>query len=166
MVKSGITVFNTSPLIFLARLDFIKQAIELFGSCSCLPKGVMEEICAKKDQAGQIITDLLNKEKLCIREARLTPLVEKYRRRMGRGESEAIVLAIETEADFVILDDFVARKEAEKLGLRVKGTLGIVKKLLIEEKIGIDDMEEFYRTLWAMNFRIKKSVFDKIMRDI
>jgi len=35
------------------------------------------------------------------------------------GESEAIVLAIELEADYVILDDFAARKEAVRLGLNV-----------------------------------------------
>ena len=40
-------VFNTSPLIFLAKLDFIKQAVSLF-ECY-LPKMVMEEIKAKED---------------------------------------------------------------------------------------------------------------------
>jgi len=45
------------------------------------------------------------------------------------GESEAIVLAIELEADYVILDDFVARKEAVRLGLNVKGNPWNYKKV-------------------------------------
>ncbi|WP_293157521.1 hypothetical protein [Okeania sp. SIO2C9] len=47
----------------------------------------------------------------------------------GRGESETIALAKELQTDFVILDDLAARKMATNLGLNVKGTLAILKKL-------------------------------------
>jgi predicted nucleic acid-binding protein len=49
-------------------------------------------------------------------------------------------LAIEKNADLVILDDFAARKIAIELGLEVKGTLGILKKLVGGKKIGKGDM--------------------------
>jgi len=47
----------------------------------------------------------------------------------------------------VILDDFAARKAAMELGLKVKGTLGIIKKLLEENKIKIEDINKLYETL-------------------
>ena len=54
-------------------------------------------------------------------------------------------MAIELEADYVILDDFVARKEAVRLGLNVKGTLGIIRKLMTDKHIEVIDMDEFIR---------------------
>jgi predicted nucleic acid-binding protein len=45
---------------------------------------------------------------------------------LDRGESSAITLALETPASTVILDDYKARKVAEKLGLDVTGTIGVI----------------------------------------
>ena len=42
------------------------------------------------------------------------------------GEQQALALAKEIHADFVLLDDRVARRFAENEALKVKGTLGIV----------------------------------------
>ena len=42
------------------------------------------------------------------------------------GERQALALAKEVRADFVLLDDKVARRFAESESLKVKGTLGIV----------------------------------------
>lgn len=42
------------------------------------------------------------------------------------GERDAIALAIELSADWIVLDDLPARKTAEALGLRVIGSAGVV----------------------------------------
>jgi predicted nucleic acid-binding protein len=42
------------------------------------------------------------------------------------GERQALALAREIQADLVLLDDKVARRFAEKISLRAKGTLGIL----------------------------------------
>jgi len=78
------------------------------------------------------------------------------------GESEAIVLAIELEADYVILDDFVARKEAVRLGLNVKGTLGIIRKLMTDKHIEVIDMDDLYERLKKIRFRVKRDIFNRI----
>jgi predicted nucleic acid-binding protein len=44
---------------------------------------------------------------------------------LDRGEKQAIQLTMNENADWVLLDDMQARIEAKKLGLRVKGTLGV-----------------------------------------
>lgn len=53
------------------------------------------------------------------------------------GESEAMVLTQELNADFVLLDDRNARREAQRLGLNVIGTVGVLlrakDKSLIQE---------------------------------
>jgi predicted nucleic acid-binding protein len=58
---------------------------------------------------------------------------DKYRQQLlemqiDKGESSAIALALETPQSTIILDDFKARKIAEKLGLNVTGTLGVIIK--------------------------------------
>src|SRR5437867_3175974 len=52
--------------------------------------------------------------------------VLRLRGRLGRGEAEAIVLAKELRADYVVLDDATARRIAEAEGCLVLGLLGLL----------------------------------------
>lgn len=47
---------------------------------------------------------------------------------IGKGEASAIALALETADNVLILDDWKARRLAERLGLSVTGTLGVLIK--------------------------------------
>ncbi|MGD9372874.1 MAG: hypothetical protein PVF14_15735, partial [Desulfobacterales bacterium] len=77
----------------------------------------------------------------------------------------SIALSIETGADLVILDDHAARIEAMRLGLSVKGTLGIVRRLK-EDGAFEGDLEELFINLKAMGFRIRPELFWKILSEI
>jgi len=46
--------------------------------------------------------------------------------RLHRGELEVMVLAQELGADLVVMDDLLARRKAQRLGLRVVGTVGVL----------------------------------------
>ena len=47
---------------------------------------------------------------------------------IDKGEASAIALAKETPDSTIILDDYKARKVAEKLGLHITGTIGVIIK--------------------------------------
>ena len=47
---------------------------------------------------------------------------------LGPGEREAISLALEVKADFVLIDETLGRKVAVKNNMAVKGTLGILEE--------------------------------------
>ena len=47
---------------------------------------------------------------------------------LDKGEAEAIVLATESEADLIQLDESLGRFHAKHAGLRVTGTIGILVK--------------------------------------
>jgi len=57
-------------------------------------------------------------------------LVVALQRDLDRGEAESIALALELDADLVLLDEREGRRAARRLGLRVVGVLG----LLLEAK--------------------------------
>ena len=157
-------IFNSSPLIFLARLHLL----EIFVNASdefYLPEFVIEEIKAKQDEASEYIQCLIDDNKIEVRANNLISLASSLNARLGKGESEAIALCTELQADYVVLDDFAARKEAMRLGLNVRGTLAIIRKLNSEGKIAIDNLDELYQRLMAINFRVKRSLFDAIFED-
>ena len=61
------------------------------------------------------------------------------------GEAEAIVLAIELKADFLLLDERKGRAIATRLGLRPIGLLGVLveakhKRLITDLRSVLDDL--------------------------
>lgn len=154
-------VFNTSPIIFLCKLGYLELAMNLFDDIY-IPTSVFTEISKKEDTLKTLIEVFIQEETFKQREIKLINIFRGLNQRIGKGESEAIVLAIELEADYVILDDFVARKEAIKLGLNVKGTLGIIRKLMNDKRIEIIVLDDLYERLKKIKFRVKRDIFNKI----
>jgi predicted nucleic acid-binding protein len=154
-------VINSSPLIFLVKLQFLELFLDSDDEFY-IPSAVLEEIHVKSDEVSQVISPLVEAGKIMVVSTRLLSLVNRLNLNLGLGESEAISLATELQADFIILDDRAARKIAINLGLNVKGTLAIIKKLIQENKIIIDNLDEFYQRLRQINFRVSRSIFDTV----
>jgi len=64
--------------------------------------------------------------------------------RLYQGELETIVLAQEIAVDYVVLDDLLTRRKAQRLGLDVMGTLGL---LLFLEKRSVLSAEQAWRKI-------------------
>lgn len=71
---------------------------------------------------------------------------------LGAGESEAIVLAIERFANWIILDDWKARQAALALSLPVIGTVAVLKKAVEKQLIG--DWSAILEELKNVGFRV------------
>ena len=157
-------VFNSSPLIFLSRLNFL----DLFLTNEAqflLPESVKEEIIAKQDQSSAHINTLIAENKLLVQKVKLFYLANRLNERLGIGESQAITLGVELQPNYIILDDFAARKEAIRLGLNVKVTLAVIRKLQLNGKINISDLDILYQQIRNVNFRVKREIFDSIFED-
>jgi predicted nucleic acid-binding protein len=75
---------------------------------------------------------------------------------IDKGEASAIALAMETADNIVILDDWKARKVAERLGILVTGTLGLIIKA---KNTGIiPSIKPYLDKLKATNFRISEEL--------
>jgi predicted nucleic acid-binding protein len=157
-------VFNSSPLIFLSRLNFLELFLQ-YDYQFYVPEVVMAEINAKQDEASQYVNQSIDNNSLIIKQVNLLSLANSINERLGRGEAEAIALATELQSDYVILDDFAARRQAMRLGLNVKGTLAIIKKMMADDQVKIDDLNQFYQQLLQIKFRVKRSIFEAIFID-
>ncbi|MBD2413653.1 hypothetical protein FACHB389_15395 [Nostoc calcicola FACHB-389] len=154
-------ILNSSPLIFLSKLNYLNQFVDSPDDFY-IPQSVADEIKAKSDPSSQTIQALIDSGNLQIRASKLITLVNSLNQRLGKGESEAIALAIELNTDYVLLDDSTARREAKRLGLNIKGTLAVIKKLSKDGKISIKSLDKLYQQLMEIEFRVKRSLFDRI----
>jgi len=94
-----------------------------------IPKAVEDELSAKPGQENDQVQAFLKKEKLQLRRVS-EKILAGLPVHLGRGEREAIALALDAGADLVILDDQEGRLVARDKGLSVTGTIGV----LIEAK--------------------------------
>jgi predicted nucleic acid-binding protein len=159
-----VIVFDSSPWIFLSKLGLIERAIGLFSEVF-LSSSVGKEVLSRRDEASAELERLQLKGKVKVVSAKSSRLVRALGRRLGKGEAEAIALALEKDVDFVILDDHVARTEAMHLGLEVKGTLAIIRRLMEQGKLEMD-LSELYRHLKEMGFWVKENIFWEIFSGI
>lgn len=84
---------------------------------------------------------------------------------LGRGEAEAIMLALEHPGSLVILDDRHGRRVAIHLGLDVIATLGVLlvakrKGLIQSLAIAIDHLQT------RVGFRIAADLKVKVLREV
>ena len=121
-------VCNTSPLILLAKIHRLDTLIHLYSELM-IPKAVADEIGIKPGKENDQVQALIEKGMLQFRQVS-EKIIAKLPIDLGRGEREAIALAIDSGADLVKLDDQQGRLFSRDKGLTVTGTVGV----LIEAK--------------------------------
>ena len=121
-----LAVSNTSPISNLAaigRLELLKsQFPELW-----IPDAVAEELAAHPDPVAQaIIQNAIRAQWIRIRAPQDSALFRLLLLQLHRGEAEAISLATDLNADFVLIDEQEGRQLASRTGLAVTGVLGVL----------------------------------------
>jgi predicted nucleic acid-binding protein len=127
-------VLNTSPIIFLSKIDCLKLLSECINDIY-VPEAVIYELHEYSLPAFIKIGTLSEIG---------TAYVQGALGRLHQGELEAIMLAREIAADYVALDDLLARRKAQRLELNVIGTLGL---LLLIEKRGLLNAEQTWQKI-------------------
>jgi len=119
-----IVVADASPLIALARIGRLDLLVAVFGQL-LVPDAVWREVVdAGAGKTGA--TDVADADWIERRSVSDSALVNLLRHDLGAGEAEAIVLAREANADFILMDERLGRSAAHSLGLKVVGLVGVL----------------------------------------
>jgi len=119
-----IVVSNTSPLVNLAAIGHLGLLEKLFQNIM-IPQAVYHEITAAgKGQPGAREVDSLTW--IETKKANNWALVKALSQELDMGEAEAIALAVEENANLLLLDERIGRKVASRFGVHHMGVLGII----------------------------------------
>ncbi len=156
----SIWVVNTSPLVFLGNLGRL-ELLRHEGREVCIPRAVAEEIAEKPDAAAQAV------QAVCatwmqVRNVTDQTAVTLVQAALHKGEAEAIVLAAELHAERLVLDDQDARRFADRCGLKVIGTLGIL--LAAKQRGVIASLREEINSLVALGFHVNPQLATAVLQ--
>lgn len=154
-------VVDTSPLIFLAKLDHLNLLSE-GADTICVPQAVLNEIQAKSDEAAVAI-EQISRSWLSVRQVHNRNAVEVLLADLDIGEAEVIVLAREIDADRVVMDDLDARRFARRVGVDLIGTVGLL--LAAHLRGEISSIREEIERLRAFGFRVSPSLVEAVLRE-
>jgi predicted nucleic acid-binding protein len=86
------------------------------------------------------------------------------RQELDAGEAEAIVLALESSAEILLMDERLGRESAQHLGLRCVGVIGVLVKA--KSKSLITTIQPYLDLLRAQaGFRISESLYRRVLTD-
>ena len=120
-------VADTSPLFYLAQLELLHLARELYGKVF-VPTAVWAETLAGGRAVPRLMPQFLAAESegwLVIKHCPQT-IAPAGLSELDEGEREAIHLAQSIRADLLMIDERLGRNAAHRLGLKIIGTLGIL----------------------------------------
>ncbi|MFN2457654.1 MAG: DUF3368 domain-containing protein [Chitinophagaceae bacterium] len=81
---------------------------------------------------------------------------------LDKGEASAIALAIEYPDSIIILDDYKARKVAEKLRLNITGTIGVIIKAKLRGVI--KSVKPYLNKISKTDFRLTPEIEQEALR--
>lgn len=119
-------ISNTSPLLNLAIINQLSLMRQQFREI-IIPDGVFRELRINEDIPGSSqLREAFEASWITVKQVENETFVQLLRRELAQGEAEAIALAIELKADWLLLDERDGRKIARQLGLNLTGVLGII----------------------------------------
>lgn len=143
-----IIVSDTTPLHYLILIRHTELLPNLFGAI-LIPEAVFAEM--SHDKTPTAVLDLMKNLPPWIQVKTPAYVTTESIKGLGKGETEAIALAIEEKADAVLMDDKKAIREARSNGLVVITTLGLLELAAIK---GLVDFPKVLHELALTSFRL------------
>ncbi|PZR97360.1 MAG: hypothetical protein DLM69_09760 [Candidatus Chloroheliales bacterium] len=121
-----VIVCGADPLIALAQVERLDLLLRIAGGELHISDSVWQEV-VRRGVADDVITakllhTLIHARKL--RHHRIKLAADDPT--LALGEEETIALAVQMNADLVLLDDPLARRTAREVGLKVRGSVAVL----------------------------------------
>jgi len=148
-------VSNTGPLIALASIGQFDLLRRLFGKI-LFPPAVRAEVQDETSVAALTAADWI-----VVQPAQDLLAVQLLREELDAGESEAIILARELDAELVLIDERAARRKARGIGLQTVGTLGVL--LMAKDKGLVAGLKPLLDDLRRAGFRMSDDLYRQVL---
>lgn len=142
-------ISDTSCLILLDKIGELDLLKKLFKTVTITPEIAKEYNLPLPNWL--VLESPTNKTYQLILEASL-----------DKGESSAIALGLEKTNSLLIMDDLKGRKFAEKLGLKITGTLGIL--IIAKRQSLISSVKPALEKIKETDFRFSKNLEKSLLR--
>jgi len=155
-----IIVSDTSIITNLFQIGEIYLLEKLFVEV-IIPEAVENELNEMQEQKDFIKNNTWIKVEKPQNQSLITQLSEK----LDIGESEAITLAIEKSADYLLIDEKKGRKEARIHNLNIIGILGVL--ILAKQEGFIKQVKPLLdRLIQDVNFYINPVLYEDILYQV
>jgi predicted nucleic acid-binding protein len=158
----SVIVADSSPLIGLARigqLDLLRRS----GRKILVPPAVWDEVTLQ-GRGAPGATEVRQAAAWLEIQAPDSASVAPLRLVVDRGEAEAIALAQGVESSLLLIDDAKARRVAQQLGLRLVGTVGLLRRA---KKAGwISELRPQLEALQRNGIYIRQKLIDAVLQDV
>ena len=163
--SATIVVSNATALIHLSRIRKLSLLKELFSKVF-IPRAVHDEVAVPGEVGYEEIVKGIQEKWITVKDIRdrmsayeLAPLLHK-------GEAEAIILAEETKADYLIVDERVARHIAASRRIKVVGILGILSLCVELKLINVNEALKLSQALIESGYIIDHEVYEEWRRSL
>lgn len=157
-----IVVSDTTPLISLMKVGRLALLRELFQRV-IIPETVLSELTASYYHADEAIivkhSDYIQVASVIDEQHVDTMLAQE---RLDRGECEAITLSKELKANLLLIDEARGRKVAQKYGLKITGTIGILLQAYDKKLLSKTDVINDICIMQNSNIRLGRNMLELV----
>jgi hypothetical protein len=155
-----IVVSDTSALANLALIDHL-WLLEAIYQRIIIPEVVADELAAANNSTISAILQLSWVQTYSLTNSQLANQLQQERG-LDAGEASAIALALELQADDLLIDERLGRREALRLGLSIVGILGVL--LIAKQRNLIPHVQPVMDALINQaGFRISPQLYQRVL---
>ena len=165
-VGKMIVIADTTPIITLIKLQRLELLEKLFGSVM-IPSAVYNELT--KNPRFEKETEIVRRCNFLKVQNVIDRQSIKFLREivgLDAGESEAIALSDEHSADLLVIDERKGRKAAQKLGLKIIGTIGILIQAFDSNLISKSEIISCVEKLRESDIRIGENLIEIVLEHV
>ena len=152
-----IIISDSTPLRYLIEIEKQDLLQSLFGKV-ILPQGVIEEL--QHPKAPQKVRDWFQNLPDWVEARTANTSLYKPQKKIGKGEHQAIALALEIKADAILADDRGATLEARRANVFTIQTLNILEE---GAKRGLLDLDEAIERLQKTSFYVLPEIIEALL---
>lgn len=158
-----IVISDTSVISNLIQIDRLRILKELYTEI-IIPESVKNEVERLRD-FGVDLEEFSTADWIFINNPINQQLEAELLESLDKGESAAIALAHELQADYLAIDERAGRRMAKSLGIKIIGLIGIL--IQAKEADIIEKVTPFLDQLISeANFYISEQFYEQIVYDL